>query len=78
MYGWWQDYLANSVTVDSAYSVLIDHALAERGRRLNSHYLIFQTSQTCQSFSTIWIVDFNLIADQDGQNNGEILRCPIQ
>ena len=28
-----QDYLANSMTVDSAYSVLIDHALAERGRR---------------------------------------------
>lgn len=27
-----QDYLANSMTVDSAYSVLIDHALAERGR----------------------------------------------
>ncbi len=29
----WQDYLANPVTVDSAYSVLIDHALAERDRR---------------------------------------------
>jgi hypothetical protein len=27
-----QDYLANPVTVDSAYSVLIDHALAERDR----------------------------------------------
>ena len=29
----WQDYIANLSTIDMAYNVLIDHALAERDRR---------------------------------------------
>jgi hypothetical protein len=29
----WQDYIANPSTIDMAYNVLIDHALAERDRR---------------------------------------------
>lgn len=29
----WQDYIANPSTMDMAYNVLIDHALAESDRR---------------------------------------------
>jgi hypothetical protein len=29
----WQDYIANPSTIDMAYNVLIDHALAENDRR---------------------------------------------
>ncbi|KAF8646724.1 hypothetical protein HU200_065691 [Digitaria exilis] len=37
-----QDYIANPSTIDMAYNVLIDHALAESDRRMNIPANTFQ------------------------------------
>jgi hypothetical protein len=37
----WQDYIANPSTMDMAYNVLIDHALAESDRRYAFTFNVF-------------------------------------